>query len=194
MASRIALIQGHPDRTGAHLDHAMADAYARGAEAAGHEVSRIDVAALDFPLLRTQAEFEHEQAPEAIRPAQDALANADHWVIIFPLWLGTTPALLKAFLEQLMRPGFVLADAGGAGRSRRLKGKSARLVVTMGMPALLYRTYFRAHGVKYLARSVLGFAGIRPVRTSLFGLVATRSDRARQRWLARMERLGRRGR
>jgi putative NADPH-quinone reductase len=191
---RIALIQGHPDPAGNHLDHALADAYTRGAEAAGHAVDRLEVARLAFPLLRTQADFDHAEPPEAIRQAQDILAAADHWVIVFPLWLGTTPALLKAFLEQLMRPGFAFAGRGDQARGGLLKGKSARLVVTMGMPALLYRTYFRAHGVRYLERSVLRFAGMRPVRTSLFGLVEARSDRARQRWLARMERLGRRGR
>jgi len=194
MVRRIALIQGHPDPAGNHLGHALAEAYVRGAEAAGHRVERVRVAALDFPLLRSQTDFDHGQPPAAIRQAQSTLAAADHWVIVFPLWLGTTPALLKAFLEQVMRPGFAFTGAGDQARGGLLKGKSARLVVTMGMPALLYRTYFRAHGVKYLARSVLRFAGMRPVRTSLFGLVEPRSDRTRQRWLGRMERLGRRGR
>jgi len=57
MARRIAIIQGHPDPS-RHLLHAMADAYAGGAAVAGHEVRRIEVVKLDFPLLRTQAEFE----------------------------------------------------------------------------------------------------------------------------------------
>lgn len=59
MPRRIAIIQGHPDTAGHHLLHAMADAYADAAVAAGHEVRRIDVAKLDFPLLRTQEDFAH---------------------------------------------------------------------------------------------------------------------------------------
>ncbi|HKJ88518.1 MAG TPA: flavodoxin family protein, partial [Gammaproteobacteria bacterium] len=74
-----------------------------------------------------------------------------------------------------------------------LKGKSARIVVTMGMPALVYRAYFRAHGLKNLERNILRFTGMRPVRASLFGLVEARSGRTRKRWLGRMERLGRAG-
>ena len=50
-------------------------------------------------------------------------------------------------------------------------GHSARLVVTMGMPALIYRWYFRAHGVRGLERTVLRFAGMKPVRETLFGMV-----------------------
>jgi putative NADPH-quinone reductase len=190
MPKRIAIIQGHPDPAGGHLGHALADAYARGAEAAGHAVRRIDVAALDFPLLRTQAAFDREPAPAAIDEAQEILAWADHWVLFFPLWLGTLPAVLKGFLEQTLRPGFAFAAADQGMGGALLKGKSARIVVTMGMPALLYRLYFRAHGIRVLERNILRFSGIRPVRSTLFGLVEARSDQARQRWLDRMARLG----
>ncbi|HKJ70161.1 MAG TPA: NAD(P)H-dependent oxidoreductase [Gammaproteobacteria bacterium] len=194
MAKVIAIIQGHPDAGGGHLDHALADAYAQGARAGGHEVRLINVAELDFPLLRTQEAFEHGEPPPAIAEAQRQLTGADHWVIVFPLWLGTTPALLKGFLEQLMRAGFAFSGNDQRMPARLLKGKSARLVVTMGMPALLFRLYFRAHGVRYLERSVLRLAGMKPVRTTLLGLVEGRGERARRKWLERMEALGGRGR
>jgi putative NADPH-quinone reductase len=190
MAKCIALLQGHPDPNPEHLNHALAGAYVRGAEAAGHQVRTIDVARLDFPLLRTKADFDHHPPPAAIRQAQELLAEADHWVILYPLWLGTTPALLKGFLEQALRPGFAF-NLGATGTGQRLlKGRSARVVVTMGMPALAYRFYYRAHGLKNLEKNVLRFAGIRPVRKTLFGLVEARGDRTRRRWLRRMERLG----
>ena len=54
---RIVLIQGHPDATAPHLCHALAQAYADGATAAGHEVRQIDIAAIDFPWLRSQHEW-----------------------------------------------------------------------------------------------------------------------------------------
>jgi putative NADPH-quinone reductase len=106
MARRISIIQGHPDPSGGRLCHALADAYAGGAEEAGHEVRRVEVARLEFPLLRTQAEFEAGAAPPEIQIAQEAIRWAEHLVIVYPLWLGTMPALLKGFLEQAFRPGF----------------------------------------------------------------------------------------
>ena len=57
MTKRIAVIQGHPDAAGHHLLNAMADAYAEAATQAGHQVRRIEVANLDFPMLRTQLDF-----------------------------------------------------------------------------------------------------------------------------------------
>ena len=186
MARRISIIQGHPDPSGGRLCHALADAYAGGAEEAGHEVRRVEVARLEFPLLRTQAEFEAGAAPPEVQIAQEAIRWAEHLVIVYPLWLGTMPALLKGFLEQAFRPGFAF-DPGAKGlRDKRLKGRSARIVVTMGMPALVYRWYFGAHGLKSLERNILGFCGIRPIRESLFGMVK------RKRWLATMRTHGRR--
>jgi putative NADPH-quinone reductase len=104
------------------------------------------------------------------------------------------PALLKGFLEQTFRPGFAFATDARGPWSKRLKGRSARIVVTMGMPALAYRWYFGAHGLKSLERSILGFCGIRPIRASLFGRVEAADDRKRERWLARMRGHGRRAR
>ena len=190
-ARRIAIVQGHPDRTTVHLGHVLAEAYADGATTGGHEVRTIDVAALDFPLLRSAEEFERGEPPPAIREAQDALAWADHLVIIYPLWLGDMPAVLKGFFEQVARPGFVRKTRFfGTGV---LRGKSARIIVTMGMPALIYRWYFRAHGLENLRRNILGFAGARPVRATTIGNVANLGNRRLWRLKRTLERLGRQG-
>ncbi|MBN8509976.1 MAG: NAD(P)H-dependent oxidoreductase [Burkholderiales bacterium] len=193
-AKRILLIQGHPDAGGAHLCHALADAYAEGAAAAGHELRRVEVAKLDFPLLRSAAEWEKGALPPALQPAQDGIGWAQHLVVFFPLWLGDMPALLKAFLEQVARPGFAFHDDGNGGFGKKgLGGRSARLVVTMGMPALVYRFYFRAHSVKSLERNVLGFVGIAPVHETLIGLVDRLDEAGRRKWLDRLRALGRAG-
>lgn len=189
--TRIVVVQGHPDPAGGHLCHALADAYAQAGRARGHAVDRVEVARLDFPWLRSKAEFEHGALPDALRPAQAAIGAADHLAMFYPLWLGTLPAILKAFLEQTLRPGFAFDYRSDSQfPRRRLAGKSARIVVTMGMPTLAYRWYFGAHGLKNLKRNVLGFAGIGPVRDTLFGMVETAGESKRARWFAEMGRLG----
>jgi putative NADPH-quinone reductase len=190
---RIVIIQGHPDPAGGHFCHALAGAYAEGARAAGHEVRRIEVAALTFPWLRSQADFEHEAPPPAITEAQETLRWAEHWVFVWPLWLGTMPALLKAFLEQAARPGFAFRY-GGRIPEKLLKGRSARLVVTMGMPPFIYRWWFGAHGLRALERNILGFIGIAPIRETLIGGIATLDHAKAAAWLDRLAALGRSGR
>ena len=107
----VAIIQGHPDPEHRHFCHALADAYAIGAREAGHDVVFIDVARLDFPLARSRDDLEHRPPPEAIRQAQIALARADHIVLVFPIWNGAMPAVLKGFLEQTFRSSFIFPDA-----------------------------------------------------------------------------------
>ncbi len=187
MAS-IVIIDGHPDPDRDHFVHALADAYAEGA-ARRHSVERIDLATLDFPLLRSAKEWREGTPVPAIAAAQQAILHASKVVIVFPLWLGDVPALLKGFLEQVFRPGFAMEMGESGFPKRLLKGRSARLVVTMGMPAPFYRFFYRAHSVKSLERNILSFVGFAPVRRSLIGNVEG-SDAARQKWLDRMRALG----
>lgn len=193
-SKNVLLIQGHPDASTRHLCHALAAAYASGAQEAGHSVRSLNVAELEFALLRSQKAWEEGELPAGLQQAQDAIRWAEHIVLFFPLWLGDMPALLKGFLEQVARPGFAFEREGGSTAFTRkgLTGRSARIVVTMGMPALLYRWYFRAHSVKSLERNILGFAGIAPVHETLIGMVGNFRAGDGERWLVKLHRLGQR--
>ncbi|MBC7380058.1 MAG: NAD(P)H-dependent oxidoreductase [Burkholderiaceae bacterium] len=191
--TRILIIQGHPDPDEQHLCHALADAYAAGAAEAGHTVRRIEISTLDFALLRSQKAWEHGELPAGLTVAQDNIKWASHIVIVFPLWLGGMPALLKGFLEQVARPGFAFVREGGstAFTKKGLTGRSARVIVTMGMPALVYRWYFRAHSLKSLERNILGFVGIAPIHETLVGMAGDMKEDVARRWLLKLRRLGR---
>ncbi|MCX5512141.1 dehydrogenase [Kaistia algarum] len=190
MAKKIVIIEGHPDPAGGHLCGALADAYAEGAMEAGHAVRRIRIASLEFALLRSQADFQHGEVPDSLKPASEAVLAADHIVFIFPLWLGTMPALVKGFLEQIFRPGIAFAYGHGGFPKKLLAGKSARLVVTMGMPAFLYRWYFGAHALRGMERNILNFVGIKPVRETLLGNVEGVDESVRKGWIQAMRELG----
>ncbi len=189
MPKRLVIIQGHPDASQKHFGHALAQAYAQGATGAGHQVTTLNVAELDIPLLHSPQEWK-APAPPGVVKAQTAIAAADLVVIFYPLWLGGMPALLKGFLEQILRPDFVSGPKEQGKSTRPLKGKQARIVITMGMPALLYRLFFCAHSLKSLKRNILQFVGIRPVRSTLIGLIEGMSDARRARWLETMKALG----
>ena len=193
MPTRVVVIDGHPDPAEGRLCHALADAYAQGAESAGHPVEIVRLAELDVPFLRSADEINNQQPGPELQRIQRAIEAASHLVLIYPLWLGTMPAMLKALLEQLFRPGFAFGGEGEKAMwSGKLKGRSARVVVTMGMPAFFYRWFFRAHSLKSLERNILKFCGIKPVRETLLGMVESASTERRGRWLQTMHELGRR--
>lgn len=191
--TRILLIDGHPDPDPARYVHALAHAYAEGAAAARHEVRRVRVADLDFPVLRTQRQYREEAVVPAIRETQESLAWAEHVAIFYPLWLGDVPAWFKAFLEQLLRPDFAFRYPRRGFPQPLLGGRSARVVVTMGTPAPIYAHIYRAHSLKSLERNILRFCGLGPVRHTIIGMVDG-GWTPRARYLDDMRALGARAR
>ena len=192
MPRRIAIVQGNPSPTPDHFGHALADAYAAGAAQANHQVKRIDIATLNFPLLTSKREYETGALPAGLVTAQADIGWADHLVFIFPLWLGTMPAILKGFLEQVFRPGFAVTASSETGWPKRLlQRKSSRVIVTMGMPAFWYRWYYLAHGVRGMERNILRFCGVAPIEETFIGMVDAKRTGAHDKWLKKMHRYGR---
>jgi len=189
MRRRILLIDGHPDQSPARLCNALASSYAQGAGIAGHETRRLDIASLSFPILRDPREFTRAPPQPDILAAQEDFLWADHLVFIFPLWLGGPPALLKAFMEILGCGEFLLGSGKSTFPKGKLAGRTARIVVTMGMPSLIYRLYFRAHGTKAFEHGILRIAGVRSIRTTYIGGVGNPADHCR-RWLGILNNMG----
>lgn len=187
----ILILNGHPDRSRTHFCHALTEAYAEGAREAGHRVSLIGIADHDIPFVRSREDWEGKLRPAFVEPAQAAFLKADHIVFVHPLWMGTMPAMLKAFLEQILRPDFAFdTQEAGMRWPRRLKGKSAHVVVTMGMPSIAYRLYYLSHGLKATTRNILGFSGFGPVHNTVIGSVETSGAKRHAAWLEKMRRYG----
>ncbi len=189
--SKVVVVVGHARR--GTYGEALGEAYKRGAQAAGHDVALFVLSHMSFdPILHEGFSVEQPLEPD-LAAARAAIGTADHLVLVFPLWFGDLPALLKGFIERLFQPGFAIERTKTlAGFRPLLTGKSARIIVTMGMPAFVYRWYFRAHAVRMLKRNILGFVGIHPVRTTLLGRVEAVSPDQRRRWLDDAEAFGRR--
>lgn len=190
--TRILILQGHPDTAKTHLCHAIGRAYQSAAEQSGHSVQTIDIADHDIPFLRSSSEWESNALPDVAKAGQAAIALADHIVLIYPLWMGDVPAIVKAWIEQVLRKGFAF-EMDRKGWKAALHGKSARVIVTMGMPGFAYRWFFFAHSLRSLDRNILKFCGIKPVRWSIFGNAEDPSGRAQKRFLAKAGDLGRAG-
>ncbi len=190
MQKNICLIQGHPHDDPGHFCHALANAYEEGARSAGSTVERLTLATMNIPFLHNPDDF-GTPPPKEILDAQESVKAADHLFIVYPLWLGTMPALVKAFFEQLSRNNFAIANNENDGWPRKmLKGKSARVVVTMGMPSAAYKIFFGAHGVKGFESSILGFSGFKPIRDTMIGGVGGLSVKQADRCLERMRSYG----
>ena len=180
--TRVLLVLGHPRRHS--LCEALADAYAAGAEAAGAELRRLSLADFDFEQ-NVLVPSPRDQPLEAdLSEAVRLVAWAEHLVFVFPTWWGTMPACLKGFLDRVFMPGFAFADReDGEGWDKLLVGKSAHLLTTMDTPPWVYRWIYRAPGLNAVGKATLGFCGIAPVRSTIFGPVKEASAERRAQWI-----------
>ncbi|MBB3965885.1 NAD(P)H-dependent oxidoreductase [Rhizobium metallidurans] len=190
---KIMIIDGHPDPHEERFCHALVNSYALAAAGAGHTVRRVSLAGVDIPFLRSEVDWDQKPVPADLTEAQEGIGWADHLVLVYPLWLGSMPALLQAFLEQVLRPGFAIAPDDRNFEKGMLRSKSARIVVTMAMPAMLFRIFMLARNLTMPRQNVMYVAGIDPIFATLIGDIGGIDDARRRQWLARIERLGRRG-
>ena len=187
--AKIAIIVGNP-QTGSYSE-ALGQAYLRGAESGGHEAKLFVLADMNFdPILREGYRREQALEPDLV-VARQALQACDHLVFVFPLWCGDMPALMKGFIERVMQPDLLALQAShGQARWKIFKGKSARIIMTMGMPGWFYRWYYGAYALKLLKRNILQFTGVKPVHATVYGMIAAVSDEKRRQWLREVEALG----
>jgi putative NADPH-quinone reductase len=188
--AKIAIIVGHSQRE--TLCESLGEAYRTGAIGAGHEVRLFVLSHMNFdPILREGYRKEQPLEPD-LRAAYDAMAWADHWVFVFPLWCGDMPAIMKGFIERVLQPDLIKRkDTENAMNWRIFENKSARIVMTMGMPVMVYRFWYGGHALKLLKRNILHFIGVKPVRETLFGMVAGVPNETRLGWIKEAENLGR---
>jgi 1,4-dihydroxy-2-naphthoate polyprenyltransferase len=187
----VLVILGHP-RTDS-LCGALADAYCEGARAAGVDLKRVDLSTLAFdPHVHTPSPNQQPLEGDLLA-ARSLVEWADHLVFVYPTWWGTMPALLKGFLDRVISPGFAFRTCeGGTGYEGLLQGRSAQLITTMDTPPLIHRLLYRQPGRNAMARATLGFCGIRPVRSLMFGSVRFSDQARREAWLQRAQAEGRR--
>lgn len=190
MSKRILIIQGHPDPKS--YNRALHAAYKLGAESAGAEVQEIFVGDLDFnPNLRHGYRARTELEP-CLLEAQAKIKWAEHIVLIYPVWWGAVPAVLKGFFDRTLLPGFAFKKREGSlFWDMLLKGRSARIISTLDQPAWFYKIVNGAPTDKAVKRMTLEFCGISPVRITNIGPLRLSTDQYRTKWLKRIEELGR---
>lgn len=121
------IVYAHPEPTS--FSGALKDAAVRAVEGAGHEVIVSDLYAEGFNPVAGRHDFltvadakrfhyqteqahasrNHGFAPDIVRE-QERLAEAGLIILVFPLWWGGVPAILKGWFDRVCAYGFAYAD------------------------------------------------------------------------------------
>lgn len=115
-----AIIACHPVEKSVTL--AVANRYAEAVRAHGHEAVVRDLYRIGFdPVLKAKE--------RAGKPAADvtrewiALGKPDVFVLVYPIWFGTPPAMLKGYIDRVFGAGRTRGLGGEGGTGELLAGK-----------------------------------------------------------------------
>ncbi|MDX1903834.1 MAG: NAD(P)H-dependent oxidoreductase [Thermonemataceae bacterium] len=162
---RIYILLAHPDSES--FNGQIAEAYAEQAQKKGHEVRVQKLGEMTFdPILRQG--FKANQGLEAdLQEAQANLIWCDKWLIIYPVWWGSVPALLKGFLDRTLLPGFAFKyHQNDPFWDKLLKGKTAEIITTSDSPAWWLWWQYHNSDLNAIRKATLEFCGFSYIKTT----------------------------
>jgi NAD(P)H dehydrogenase (quinone) len=176
---------------------ALASSYENGANVSGHLFKSLNVRELE---LEKYLKYGHEKRyePEGdIAKAQKLISWADHLVCVYPTWWAGPPAVMRLFFEMVLSPGFAFKYHEQmtmiVSWDKLLSGKTARLISTMDAPPWYYRWILGNPGGKMMKAGILGFCGLKPIKTTYFGSVKLSTKKKREQWIKTAYTLGKKG-
>jgi NAD(P)H dehydrogenase (quinone) len=134
---QISVILAHPDKNS--FNHAIAHAAAQQLQHDGHAVCMHDLYAEAFdPILPLEEIPRNAVLPEFVKAHCREISEADGIIIVHPNWWGQPPAILKGWVDRVLRPGvayeFIEGDSGGGVPQKLLKIRAALVFNTSNTP------------------------------------------------------------
>ncbi|KXZ23539.1 NADPH dehydrogenase [Bacillus nakamurai] len=110
------------------------------------------------------------------------MKEADHLILIYPLWWGGVPAILKGFFDRVLVAGEAYTFESG-----RVKGlltaETAQVFYTADSPNWYLKWFRKNADWITLKKGILQFCGIQKVERNLFSIVKDSSPEIREKWL-----------
>jgi NAD(P)H dehydrogenase (quinone) len=185
-AMKISVILAHP-RPGS-FNHAVAETVCKTLSDSGHEVRFHDLYAGQFDPVLPAGEISRD----AILPAPVAqhcteLAAADGIIFIHPNWWGQPPAILKGWIDRVIRPGvayqFLDGDAGEGVPEGLLRARAAIVFNTSNTPRDRELAVFGDPLEQLWNACICSFCGIPVFHRKMFGVIVTSTEEQRKVWL-----------
>jgi NAD(P)H dehydrogenase (quinone) len=186
---KILIINGHPDKES--FNYALSEAYKIGAKKSTAEIQEINIRELNFnPNLQFGYRKRTELEPDLLE-AQEKLKWADHLVLVYPIWWGSVPAIMKGFLDRVLLPGFAFNKRETSlWWNKCFTGKTARIICTLDQPAWYYKWIYRSPSHNAMKKLTLNYIGVKKVRITTIGPIRLSKEKFRAKWLKKVATLG----
>jgi len=183
----ISIILAHPNP--GSFNHAIAATAADTLRANGHEILLHDLCQEQFPPLLPAAELQKNAKldPVIARHGEEIVA-ADGIIIVHPNWWGMPPAILKGWIDRVLRMEvayrFVANDQGEGVPVGLLKARAAIVFNTANTPDDREREIFGDPLETLWKKCVFDLCGVKNVQRRTFSVVITSTPPQRSQWLA----------
>jgi putative NADPH-quinone reductase len=183
---KISLILAHPDNNS--FNHAIAKVVVEEFESYGHEVIFHDLYEEKFdPILPSSEIPKDASLPPEIQAHCDEITVADGIVIIHPNWWGQPPAILKGWIDRVIRPGvayeFIEEDKGEGVPNGLLKAKFALVINTSNTPTEREKRVFGDPLEALWKVCIFELCGVTNFYRKMFNIIVISSKKDRENWL-----------
>ena len=184
---KISVILAHPDKNS--FNHAIAHAVAEEIRSCGSTVFFHDLYEENFDPILPAAEIPKDLTlPLTIQSYCDEISTTDGIVIIHPNWWGQPPAILKGWVDRVIRPGvayeFIEEDSGEGIPNGLLTAKFALVINTSNTPTEREKNVFGDPLEILWKKCIFELCGVTNFHRKMFSIVVVSSDKDRKNWLA----------
>ncbi|MDD1733075.1 MAG: NAD(P)H-dependent oxidoreductase [Methanothrix sp.] len=183
---RVLVILAHPRSNS--FNHAIGEAAVHVLEAEGHQVAFHDLYAEGFdPILGWKEIPKGSQIDGTIAMHCRDLVEAEGIIVVHPNWWGMPPAMLKGWVDRVIRPGvayeFLEGDSGDGVPRGLLQARIALVFNTSNTPLQREQEAFGDPLQTLWKNCIFGLCGIGDFRRKSYGVVVTSTEEQRQAWL-----------
>ena len=183
---KISVILAHPNERS--FNHAIAEMAAATLRTEGHSVTVHDLYTENFDPLLPPLEIARDAAlPPLVAEHCMEIAAADGIVIVHPNWWGMPPAILKGWIDRVLRPGvayqFADSDSGEGIPIGLLSAKAVIVFNTSNTPAVREQEIFGDPLERIWKDCIVSFCGVPIFYRKMFGVVVTSTEEQRKEWL-----------
>jgi putative NADPH-quinone reductase len=183
---KISVILAHPDKES--FSASIAEAVVETLQNNNHDIIFHDLYQERFDPLLFHEEFSKgAELPPDIQQHCDEIAQADGIVIIHPNWWGQPPAILKGWVDRVIRPGvaymFEEGDSGEGVPIGLLKAHTAVVLNTANTSAEREDNIFGDPLQRIWKDCIFDLCGVKNFYRKMFRIIVTSTKDQRQQWL-----------
>jgi NAD(P)H dehydrogenase (quinone) len=183
---KTSVILAHPGK--GSFNHAIAGIVLKTLTDNGHEVFFHDLYAEKFdPILPYEEIAKNGNIDPAVQKYCRELSISDGIIVVHPNWWGQPPAILKGWVDRVMRPGIAyefLEGDSGEGIPNGLLGTGTALVFnTSNTPMKREMEVFGDPLEKLWRDCIFGLCGLENFQRKMYGVIVTSTLKERNHWL-----------